>query len=58
MQANNDSTYMTAIADPGVEQSEGTMETGKNDDEEEESTNKIFNVKETVPPTDYNAPYS
>jgi len=49
---------MTALADPGVEQSERSMtSTGKND-EEEESTSKIFNVKEAVPPTDYNAPYS
>ena len=48
---------MTALADPGVEHSEGTMDTGKNE-EEEESTSKIFNVKEAVPPTDYNAPYS
>ena len=27
-------------------------------DEEEEAKNKIFNVREAVPPTDYDAPYS
>ena len=28
------------------------------DSDEEDNSNKIFNVKEAVPPTDYEAPYS
>jgi len=50
---------MTAIADPAVEMSDGTRRSNLNDDEEEEeSITAIFNVKEAVPPTDYDAPYS
>jgi|TARA_B110001450_G_C17232985_1_gene324264 hypothetical protein len=49
---------MTALADPGIEQSQRTTSSARGDEEEEESSNKIFNVKEAVPPTDYNAPYS
>ena len=28
------------------------------DSEEEQSNNQIFNVREAIPPTDYDAPYS
>ena len=28
------------------------------DSDEEDNTNKIFNVEDAVPPTDYEAPYS
>lgn len=28
------------------------------DSDEEDHSNKIFNVKDAVPPTDYDAPYS
>lgn len=46
----------------GLNQNEGEPELSdddaSNDSGEEEKTNQIFNVREAVPPTDFDAPYS
>ena len=49
---------ITAVPDMNVEESDDELQIANQNNDEEESTNKIFNVKEAVPPTDYDAPYS
>ena len=54
-----DVMHMTAVPTKG--ESDNGSENGDTVDdlnEEEEATNKIFNVREAVPPCDYDAPYS
>lgn len=51
-------TYLTEV-NPGPEYKPAQQEHGDLDsDQEEKSNQKIFNVDEAVPPTDYDAPYS
>jgi len=52
--APKDGVFLTA-KDPGDSDEERQIE---DNDEDEEATTKIFNVRDAVPPTDYDAPYS
>ena len=53
-----DGIMITAVPDMNIDESDEEMQISKQNNDEEESTNKIFNVREAVPPTDYDAPYS
>ena len=56
----NNVMHLTEVQTRDVDNDIGSEEGDRVDElgEEEEATNKIFNVREAVPPCDYDAPYS